>query len=390
MSAKPAPFARARVDSLLARMFSVCALLLSVDLVSNGLSQAKYLDPFWFWSTFVALLAAQLGTLLGAFVFGNAVVWYRALVIVTLLTMLTWPMQVRDVSLLPESFTPWIWWAVGFSSLAAVGAFSTRVAGILLVYIPANWLLLHVSPAGGNSGWKGAIEDSLYSFFFATAMALLVIVLRNRVDQVDSAHQAQIAAVVRTAAFDAVERERVRINSIAHDKVLSTLALAAIAEEPAKRANAAKSASDAIQRLEREASRVPDGEAPVSTETFFEALGGMVATQAVGFDYRIKQNHLRLVPFDQAVAIAEATIQAAINSLNHSSADKRTITVSSTSTRLKIVVTDNGVGFRYSDLQRSNIGVRVAIRKRLEAFGVNVDLDTEKGTTWVFEVKSNA
>jgi signal transduction histidine kinase len=64
--------------------------------------------------------------------------------------------------------------------------------------------------------------------------------------------------------------------------------------------------------------------------------------------------------------------------------------VSSTATRLKIVVTDNGIGFRYSDLQRSNLGVRVAIRRRLEAFGVGVDLDTDKGTTWIFEVKSNA
>ncbi len=391
MPAKAVPFARKRIDSLLAQMYSVAAALLSIDVISNALQQRHLLDPVWFWITFTLLVGSQLGGLLGAFAFGNMRFWYRALTLSTLFTAFTWQLQAVNISALPVNFKPWLWWAIGFASIAAVGAFRTSIALIVLLAMPLVWLWVRTSPAGGGVELGAAIEDSLYSFFFSTSISLLVLVLHRRSEQVDAAHQAKIASVVQLATTRAIERERIRINSIAHDKVLSTLALAVHAEDDTQRRLAAESAVDAIGRLQRESERAPNSQEPVSTEVFAKALGEMISNVAPGFSYKTKMLHESQVAFDQLVAIAEATVQAAINSLQHASAaNQRTVTLSNTASKLKVVIEDDGIGFRISNLARNNVGVNQAIMGRLKAFGVDVALNTKNGTTWVFEVKHNA
>jgi signal transduction histidine kinase len=391
MSAKPAPFARARIDSLLGRMFAICAVLLSFDLISNALMQYKLLNPVWFWPTFVAVTAAQLGTVVGAFVFDNPVIWYRAMVFTTLFTLLTWNLQTNNVAELSETYKPWVWWAIGFSSLATVGAFKrTWVSLVFLFLMPLVWLLIRTSPAGGATSWSNALQDSLYSFFFSTSVGLLVMALRLQVDRVDQAHSDKLRSAARAATIDAIERERVRINSIAHDKVLSTLALAVLPDAELRRDAAASAAQDAIARLQREQTRVPDGEAPVSSTATSEAIEQLIASQTPQFKVKTKIHQDVLIAFDQAAAIAEATVQAALNSVEHAPAAERTITITSTISRFKVVVFDDGPGFHISNLRRDNLGVRLAIQKRLKAFGVDVKLDSTGGTTWIFEVRHNA
>lgn len=390
MSNRPAPFAEARVDAMLAKLFAFCAVLLSIDLISNALAQRQQLNQVWFWLTFGVVIAAQLGTVVGAFFLGNMKFWYRSLTLATLFTLITWPLQVGAKAALEANFKPWIWWAVGFSALAAAGAFRTSLALVILIFMPAIWLLIRTSPSGGSVEFAAAAEDALYSMFFSTSIALLVMVLRRTVSNVDEAHQEKIAAAVQLATARAIDRERVRISSIAHDKVLSSLALAVHASSESQRQLAATAATEAIARLERESARRPDSEAPVSTEVFANALGDMVESQAHGFEYKTKMLHESFLPFDQLVAIAEAVVQAALNSLEHSASMHRVVTLSNTASKLKVVVEDDGVGFRVSSLARNNLGVRLAIQRRLKAFNVDVNLNTKRGTTWIFEVKHSA
>ena len=71
MSAKATPYALDRIDGLLARMFAVAALLLSIELITNALSQRSFLHPVWFWVSFGAVIASQLGSVIGAFFTGS-------------------------------------------------------------------------------------------------------------------------------------------------------------------------------------------------------------------------------------------------------------------------------------------------------------------------------
>ncbi len=391
MLAKATPYALDRIDGLLARMFAVAALLLSIELITNALSQRSFLHPVWFWVSFGAVIASQLGSVIGAFFTGSMKLWYRALTITTFFALATWPLEVRSIVDLPMGFTPWVWWAIGFSALAAVGGFREITALIILFAMPVMWLVIRTSELGGGKPLGEAIQDSLYSFFFSTAMALLVMALRQQSTRVDTAYAQQLATVARSATLAALERERVRIDAIAHGKVISTLALATQAQNAEQRATAAKAATEAMARIEREAGRVPDGEAPVSTETFFEALGNMIAAQAPGVEYRSKAQQVSELPFNQAVTLAEVTVEAALNSIRHATAaSKHSVSIQNTASSLKVTVSDDGVGFRVGNLGRANAGVRRVVIERCKAFGIKVNLSSTEGTRWIFEVKHDA
>lgn len=391
MPAKPTPFALDRIDGLLARMFAVAAALLSIDLFANALGQRAYLHPFWFWCAFSLVVASQLGSIIGAFFLGNMRFWYRALTLSTLFALATWPLEVQNLGALPEGFKPWVWWAIGFSALAAVGAFKEVVALVVLLVIPIMWLVVRTSPVGGSTPLGEAVQDSLYSFFFSTSMALLVMALRQQSSRVDAAHRERLNSLTKAATFAAIERERVRIDAIAHGKVLSSLALANLPDSAEQRQAAAAAAHDAIARLKLESQRVPDQGAPISTATFCEVLAEMVATQTSQVDFNAKQLHVSELPFDQAVTLAEVVVEAAQSSLKHASAASRhAVTVQNTFSALKITVSDDGVGFRVSNLGRSNLGVRRVILDRCKAFGIKANLATQDGTRWIFEVKHHA
>jgi signal transduction histidine kinase len=68
-------------------------------------------------------------------------------------------------------------------------------------------------------------------------------------------------------------------------------------------------------------------------------------------------------------------------------ATERTVIISANSRGLKIVVADNGVGFRMSSVHKTSLGVKWVIFRRLESLGVKARLDSSpgKGTTWIFE-----
>ena len=390
MANKPTPFALDRIDGLLARMFSVSALFLSIELFSNALAQRQYLHSFWFWLAFMSVVIAQLGSIIGAFFTGGMRFWYRALTFATLFALATWPLEVNNLGALPVGFKPWVWWAIGFSALAAVGAFREIFALFILIAMPTMWLIIRTSAVGGAVSLDSALQDALYSFFFSAAMALLVMALRQQSSKVDAAHKERLSSLTKVIALEAIERERVRIDAIAHDKVLSSLALAGMPDSVESREVAAKAATDAIARLQRESARTPGDEAPILTTTFIEVLESMLQSQAPGVNFSARPLHVSQLPFDQALTLAEVTVEAALNSLKHASnASRHSVSLQNTAASLKVTVSDDGAGFRVSNLSRANLGVRRVILDRCTAFGIKVNLSSHDGTRWIFEVKHN-
>jgi len=76
------------------------------------------------------------------------------------------------------------------------------------------------------------------------------------------------------------------------------------------------------------------------------------------------------IPVDSetASALTEATIQAVHNSVLHAGAKAtRELSLKSTSSALKVVIKDDGVGFRVSQVNRGRLGIRVSIIGRMES-----------------------
>jgi signal transduction histidine kinase len=391
LDSAPVPIALGRVDDLLAKTFAVAAAALSIDVMANGFRQLPLLNQPLFYLFFSALMISLLGSIAAAFWLGNMRFWYRAILFTTLATLIAWPLQVVDFAGLPADFKPWIWWAVGFASLAATGAFKRKTAIFFLVVTPLVWLALRLSPFGASDNIALAVEDTLYSFLFSSSVSFLVMFLRDRASQVDQEFWSLSKARLERAFLDILQIERTKVNSIVHDSVIASLDAAAEASTDADRIVAAKSATVAITRLQREAARDPMARDHISSQALFESLSAAIERRSSLVQVKTKLPVDLQVPFEVAVAIAEATFQALNNSLVHApGATSRKVTLSSARKSLKVVVVDNGPGFRMSSVPRNRLGVRLAIFKRLETLGVAVHLKSSpgEGATWVFEWSS--
>lgn len=382
------PFALGRIDELLAKIFAVAVAVLSIDVFRNGFAQLSLIHASVFYAFSAALIVSLVGALAAAFRFGHMKIWYRAILFITLLAMITWPAQVVDVENLPEHYKPYIWWALGFASLAAAGAFRKTTAIIFLFLMPLLWLIVRISPYGASEKFLVALEDSLYSFLFSTSVSLLVMFLRHRAAQVDQEFFTLSQTQIERAILDVSQLERIKINSILHDSVISSLDAAAQAVSAQQRDDAAKLAGEAIGRLERESSRDPMARSQISTQAYFESLKAALERRSKFVSVKVKSQVDAEIPFEAAVGIAEATFQALANSLEHApKANSRQVVMTSTRRSIKVLVTDDGPGFRMSSVPRNRLGIRVAIFERLQSLGVKAKLNSApgEGATWLFE-----
>jgi two-component sensor histidine kinase len=382
------PYALSRIDELLAKIFAASAAVLSIDVFRNGIDQLQYIHSIWFWGYSAALLVSLLGALVSAFWFGRMKIWYRTIVFCTLAAMVTWPLQVADTAALPMHFKPYIWWAVGFAALAAAGAFKNKTAIAFLILMPTIWFFILTSQYGGSENVYRALEDALYSFFFSGSISVLVMFLRHRANQVDSEYAVLYQTRLERAFLDVLELERTKVNSIVHDNVIAALDAAAEASSEDQRLQAAHQAKAAIGRLERESDRDPMARNQISSQAYFESLKASIERQSKFVLVKVKSRVDVTIPFEIAVGLAEATFQAVVNSLEHApKANLREVVMSSTRDSIKVLVIDDGPGFRMSAVPRNRLGIRVAIFERLKSLGVTAKLKSApgEGTTWVFE-----
>jgi signal transduction histidine kinase len=289
---------------------------------------------------------------------------------------------------LPHDFKPWIWWALGPVTLAAVGAWSRKIAYASLVLGPVIWLVVETSPEGGGIPLPLAIQDSLYAFFFSTALALMTLAIKDQALLVDKENGLSIQATLARTRSDVLNRERSIFNSIMHDKVLTTLQLAANATSDKARRSASAAALDAIGRLEREVERTATPPENVKLESIAPAFVEAIERREASFKVTQVGTSSLEIPFQVAAGIVEATLLAVSNSMAHApSATERKVSIRLSRRGIKVVVSDNGAGFRMSNVHKTALGVRWTIFKRLESHGVKASLESKpgSGTTWIFE-----
>jgi signal transduction histidine kinase len=212
--------------------------------------------------------------------------------------------------------------------------------------------------------------------------------LRHRASQADI----EAAALSRTrferAFLDAMQLERAKINSIVHDSAISSLEAAAEASSVEQVEAAGRLATEAIERLEREGTRDPMARGQISSQAFFESLRASIERRSKFVLVKVKSQVDVEIPFEIAVGMAEATFQALTNSLEHApKANIRKVVMTSTRNSIKLLVMDDGPGFRMASIPRNRLGIRVAIFERLKSLGVEAKLNAApaEGTTWIFE-----
>jgi signal transduction histidine kinase len=368
-----------RVNQLFASIFSFLLVAVVSEALVNGFRQSQYLNPTVFALSVIVLLVLVVGFLISHFVFGSPLVFFRSIPIFTLLLLVTWPLHYDPTVIMPDSFKPWIWWLLGVAAIAAGTAFKFWLGVSYITTVALGWIALRITPSGGSGEFILAVQDSVHLFVLASIGTTMAIALRWQAAKTDFASQNFIASGVKSAQGQALGIEQARLDALVHDKVLTTLLIASKAQTRAEIELASKSSKDAIKQLQAASSLVEEHTA-LTQVSFFEALSTRIGEIHPEFEVSLEQTNDSPLKESVSEALTEATLQALDNSMKHAgSASKRKVSLQGSGKGLKIVVSDNGRGFRPSKISKDRLGIQLSIIGRVKDAGGRVFIRSAPG-----------
>lgn len=371
-----ASIASSQLEKLIRRISAVVLFVVGIETLVNASFQVASKDTFGLIQLAIFVLFTLLATLSLWFDLGP--LWVTAHGVTVL--VLTWLSisQFPNPSIFGSEGRPWIWWSIGLSAIL-VGVYSPRIFGILFIPgVSVSWFFVEFVIFGEDRILQ-ALLDSAYFIVFALAVLGLVGLVRQAAGAVDEANTEAIRSSIEQAKFEAIERERQRLDALVHDQVLHTLLIAARANTEGEFKSAEQSASNAIKSLE-----VAALENPVSEEVTTAGLMSAIASAAAGLDSRVQvqvssSNNL-LMPSEVAQAMTEAAMQALDNAIQHSSAQSIFLRMSVDAlSAVKFEISDDGVGFRPDRVSRDRIGIRTSINFRMTSIGGKAAIESRPG-----------
>lgn len=353
----------------------------------NGFGQLEYLDRFVFATSVAILIVLVVGVLISHFGFRSPDFWLRAIPVFTLVVLVSWPLHYDASQVFPEIFKPWIWWLLGISAVAAGISFPFWLGVAYIFGVSIGWIFIRVSPSGGSGELVLAIQDSVHLFILASIGTAMTAAVRWQAAKTDFANQNLISSGVKIAQSQALDLEQSRLDALVHDSVLTTLLVASKAQTAEEISLARASALEAIKKLDS-GKTSNNAVSSVTLVSLFESLRHKIQEVYPDFEVSLSQTNDSELPELVSEALTEAALQAVDNSTKHGgSASKRTVSLQGQGTGLKIVVSDNGKGFRPSKIPKDRLGIKLSISERVKSVGGRVFIRSEpgKGTDVVLE-----
>lgn len=301
--------------------------------------------------------------------------------------------SIPPVEQLPSDYRSWLWWWTGTVTIAMTMYLPKWWSYAYLAFVPISYLLLRMDRLGGGQNFGSALLDATYIVLYSLAVQALVGLLKTAAAKVDETNDAVTKTAIERAALESAELERQKLDELVHDQVLTTILVAARADTPEKRVMAGEVAANAIERLQQAATDSGDSLQEVTASSFVDSLTASLErdfpTVPVNLTKEIEFN----IPISVAIALADATIQAVTNSMQHAGLKaERAIRIKVFRPGLKIVVMDNGRGFWESKIPKDRLGIRNSIRRRASVVGAEVRIKSapRKGTSVVLIWSPNA
>jgi signal transduction histidine kinase len=203
--------------------------------------------------------------------------------------------------------------------------------------------------------------------------------VRWQAAKTDYANQNLVLSGVKSAQSQAVSLEQSRLDALVHDSVLTSLLIASKAQTPEEISLAKDSATEAIRKLDSDNVSVTAAK-PLTQVSFFESLRNRIHEVYPDFEVSFEQTNDSQLPAEVSEALTEATLQAVDNSSKHAGpATKKYVSLQSHGNGLKIVVSDNGKGFRPSKISKDRLGIQLSIIGRVKSVGGRVFIRSERG-----------
>ncbi len=366
---------------MLGRVYSIALVAVIAEALVNGFSQISYLNQPVFYVSVFLLIATVIGVVGSQWLVpSHSSFWLRAVALLALALLTTWPWHFDTTQTTPPGFQPWIWWTLGIASIAAGTTFRFAIGVLYLLLVTALWPTIKILGFAGNQDILLAAQEAFHLFVFSSVFMALVLALRWEAGKTDAANQAAITSAVESARVEALELERSRLDALVHDSVLTTLLIAARAESSDQKEAARNAAKDAIAKL-RDAMDSKQKTGELTLNSFFKALEARILQAAPGFVVSVDRLSDLPIPSDVAQALTESTLQAVDNSLKHSgTASDRSVRLRGHKAGLKIIVSDNGKGFRPSQVPKDRLGISSSIVARVKNIGGRVFLNSSPGS----------
>ncbi|AMM19207.1 hypothetical protein AX769_02495 [Frondihabitans sp. PAMC 28766] len=200
--------------------------------LSKAFSEFPALEPWFAWSSWIFSTAAPL-------ILGALALWapLRTLRIVAsiygllfLVVMLVWaPLQVTPG--LPGQSSPWTNDIMTVPTIAIAISWRARpVWAYVIVSALCSGIVRYASDPA--IGWKLAALDTSYNLLTNAVFTSLTLVTRSGASRLDSAAAAAQLETSRQAEAAARVQQRVRIDALVHDHVLSALLIASRDDAP--------------------------------------------------------------------------------------------------------------------------------------------------------------
>ncbi|MEC5152196.1 hypothetical protein [Cryobacterium sp. GrIS_2_6] len=285
---------------------------------------------------------------------------------VVFLAILVFWLTFRATPLPAGADIPWALTFTGVPVLAVGVATRDRVGWAYLVVVCALSGLVRTATSTDPRPVLVGLEDAVYSMLLVGVFLGLMMAARRNAVRVDAATVATRADIAAAAAGVARSRERVAIDELVHDSVISTLLMAGRGGIPA--AALAEHAATTLVRLDAVRDRAPGQFVPGPELTMrLEALAAQITPDAVvGSDLDDRS----AVTAAAATALLGAVGEALRNSRVAAGVGldrpvHRSVTARMQGPGLRITVRDDGVGFEPASVPAERLGIARSIVERM-------------------------
>ena len=376
------PISRKQVEAVISRSVAVFGIVFGAQTVPALLGQIDQANPVWAFLAVTTLFASLIVAFVASIVRRFVRLAHGLVSIVYLLALISWPFAVSDPSGVHNT-NHWLYFLLTVATATAAIGFSTRVATLYLFAVPTFYGLVRAAPVGGDAPPLQAGLDAVYAIILGGAVMIIVTMLRQAAASVDNAQATALDRYGHAVRQHATEVERVQVDAIVHDSVLTTLLTAARAYTPEAMALAATNAGNAIDHLHDAALVSPDDGSTVRLRDVARRIADAAGAMSPPIPVRIREIGARAMPVQAAEAVYSASVQAMVNSLQHagpSATVTRWLTLTGVEgAGIKVEVGDTGRGFVLAAVPTERLGVRVSIIERVAGAGGSVDIVSAPG-----------
>jgi signal transduction histidine kinase len=362
-----------RVLRVLALSVGIGSVIFSLLGLPGLLEQSPYLDPVYRWALYIVFFG--LPVLLGVLWAGGPIRVLRGIAVAhaasSIVFLLTWNLALADGGI-PDDPEPFLLLVISISTCMAALVLSYLGSWLYIVAVAVISGIMRIVGYAGDPDFVRSLQDALFiALFSAVMMTLIQLALAIGRRQDLAAAETQESAASAKAA-EALDRQRTRYHAFTHDDVLATLN-SAVHNAPDALLAVRESARTALEKMDE----FRDGtvaQAHMSASEFESLVrGAAVGAGAELVEIRVQNVAPNLrVPVDVSDAMAEALAEAVRNSIRHAGWPDgrpvhREIDVDIRDEAVRIVVTDDGVGFASRRVAPDRLGVRISILQRVNS-----------------------